>query len=141
MEGGTLSQLLQVLVNGLAVGCIYGLIALGFVMVYKATEMVNFAQGDLMMLGAFVAVTLIGGVGMPWALGLFLSVLALAVFGYLLDAFVLRRVLGEPQFAIVMLTIALGFIFRAVAGLCGATTRGASPLRTPAGRCASARSS
>ena len=117
MEGVILSQLLQVLVNGLAVGCIYGLIALGFVLVYKATEMVNFAQGDLMMLGAFVAVTLIGDVGLPWVLGLFMSVLALAVFGYLLDAFVLRRVLGEPQFAVVMLTIGLGFIFRAVAGL------------------------
>ena len=117
MEGVTLSQLLQVLVNGLAVGCIYGLIALGFVLVYKATEMVNFAQGDLMMLGAFVAVTLIGDFGLPWVLGLFMSVLALAVFGYLLDAFVLRRVLGEPQFAVVMLTIGLGFIFRAVAGL------------------------
>ena len=69
--------------------------------------MVNFAQGDLMMLGAFVAVTLIGDFGLPWVLGLFMSVLALAVFGYLLDAFVLRRVLGEPQFAIVMLTIGL----------------------------------
>ena len=61
--------------------------------------------------------TLIGDFGLPWVLGLFMSVLALAVFGYLLDAFVLRRVLGEPQFAVVMLTIGLGFIFRAVAGL------------------------
>jgi branched-chain amino acid transport system permease protein len=39
--------------NGLAVGCIYGLVALGFVLIYKATELVNFAQGDLLMLGAF----------------------------------------------------------------------------------------
>src|SRR6185503_10601200 len=49
------ARLLQLVVNGAAAGCIYGLIALGFVLIYKATEMVNFAQGDIMMLGGFVA--------------------------------------------------------------------------------------
>lgn len=78
--------------------------------------MVNFAQGDLMMLGAFVAVTFIADLGLPYVLGLLASVLMLAAFGYLLDAFVLRRVLGEPQFAVIMLTIGLGFVFRAAAG-------------------------
>ena len=50
-----LATFLQLTLNGLAVGCIYGLVALGFVLIYKATELVNFAQGDLLMLGAFVA--------------------------------------------------------------------------------------
>ena len=45
---------LQLLISGISQGCVYGLIALGFVLIYKATEMVNFAQGDLMMLGAFI---------------------------------------------------------------------------------------
>ena len=49
------ARLLQLVVNGAAAGCIYGLIALGFVLIYKATEMINFAQGDIMMLGGFVA--------------------------------------------------------------------------------------
>ena len=49
------ARILQLVVNGAASGCIYGLIALGFVLIYKATEMVNFAQGDVMMLGGFVA--------------------------------------------------------------------------------------
>ena len=48
-----LDTILQLALNGLAVGCIYGLVALGFVLIYKATELVNFAQGDLLMLGAF----------------------------------------------------------------------------------------
>src|SRR5207302_1324667 len=51
--GGAVDIILQLVLNGLAVGCIYGLVALGFVLIYKATELVNFAQGDLMMLGAF----------------------------------------------------------------------------------------
>ena len=48
-----MDTILQLALNGLAVGCIYGLVALGFVLIYKATELVNFAQGDLLMLGAF----------------------------------------------------------------------------------------
>ena len=48
-----MDTILQLVLNGLAVGCIYGLVALGFVLIYKATELVNFAQGDLLMLGAF----------------------------------------------------------------------------------------
>ena len=105
-------ELLQLLVGGVAQGCVYGLIALGFVLIYKATEMVNFAQGDLMMLGAFVALTFIGTMGMNYWLGLLVAALAMAVFGYLLDALVLRRIIGQPQFAVVILTISIGFLFR-----------------------------
>ena len=68
-------ELLQLIVGGVAQGCVYGLIALGFVLIYKATEMVNFAQGDLMMLGAFVALTFIGTMGMNYWLGLLLAAL------------------------------------------------------------------
>ena len=52
-------QLIQLLIDGIASGCIYGLVALGFVLIYKATETINFAQGDILMLGAFVALSLI----------------------------------------------------------------------------------
>jgi branched-chain amino acid transport system permease protein len=109
-------ELLQLIVGGTAQGCVYGLVALGFVLIYKATEMVNFAQGDLMMLGAFVALSLIGTMGMNYWLGFLLAALAMAVFGYLLDAVILRRIIGQPQFAIVILTISMGFLFRAGAG-------------------------
>lgn len=79
--------------------------------------MVNFAQGDLLMLGAFAAFTFIGLFGLPYWLGLLLAALSMAAFGYLLDAAVLRAVIGQPQFAVVMLTIGLGFIFRAAASM------------------------
>ena len=58
------ARLLQLVVNGAAAGCIYGLIALGFVLIYKATELVNFAQGDIMMLGGFFAFALIAHFGL-----------------------------------------------------------------------------
>ena len=64
-----MNEFLQLLIVGISQGCIYGLMALGFVMIYKATEMVNFAQGDMMMLGSFVAWTLIMDLGMPFWLG------------------------------------------------------------------------
>src|SRR5580698_632623 len=111
------ARILQLVVNGAAAGCIYGLIALGFVLIYKATEMVNFAQGDIMMLGGFIAFTLIAQWGLPYWVGALLAIVITAAFGYLLDAFVLRRVIGQPQFAVVMLTLGLGFIFRAAAGI------------------------
>ncbi|HEY1411471.1 MAG TPA: branched-chain amino acid ABC transporter permease [Rhodopila sp.] len=108
---------MQLVVNGAASGCIYGLIALGFVLIYKATEMVNFAQGDVMMLGGFVAFSLIAQFHLPYWVGGLLAILITAAFGYALDALILRRVIGQPQFAVVMLTLGLGFIFRAAAGI------------------------
>src|SRR6185312_7595993 len=67
---------------GAAAGCIYGLIALGFVLIYKATEMVNFAQGDIMMLGGFVAFSLIAHYGLPYWAGALIAICLTAAFGY-----------------------------------------------------------
>lgn len=110
-------RLLQLIVNGAASGCIYGLIALGFVLIYKATEVINFAQGDIMMLGGFAAYSLVTWFGMNYWIAALGAIVITAAFGYLLDVIVIRRVIGQPQFAVVMLTLGLGFIFRAVAGI------------------------
>ena len=111
-------DVLQLLVSGLANGCVYGLIALGFVLIYKATEQVNFAQGDMMMLGAYVTLGLTNSqfMGLPFWLSVPIAVVLMGVFGYLLDLFVLRRMFGQSQIAVVILTIALGFVLRFVAG-------------------------
>ena len=69
-RGWKLVIFLQLTLNGLAVGCIYGLVALGFVLIYKATELVNFAQGDLLMLGAFVAYMAVVWWGLDYWAGL-----------------------------------------------------------------------
>lgn len=103
---------ISLLINGLALGCIYGLIALGFVLIYKATEVVNFAQGDLMMVGAFVAFGLIGVLGLNFWLGFLLTVAIMIVFGFLLDVVVIRKLIGQPQFSIVMATIGIGYVLR-----------------------------
>ena len=113
----SLTDFLQLVINGAAVGCIYGLVALGFVLIYKATEVVNFAQGDLMMLGAFLAYTFIGILGLPYWLGAILAVAGMAVIGGLIDRVVMRPVVGQPVFALVMLTIGLGFVARSVASM------------------------
>jgi branched-chain amino acid transport system permease protein len=112
-------DVLQLFVSGLANGCVYGLIALGFVLIYKATEAVNFAQGDFMMLGAFICLGLTNSqfMGLPFWISVPIAILAMGVFGYLLDLLVLRRMFGQSQVAIVILTIALGFVLRFAAGL------------------------
>jgi len=111
-------DVLQLLISGLANGCVYGLIALGFVLIYKATEAVNFAQGDFMMLGAFVMLGLVNPeyMGIPFWVALPMALLIMGAFGYLVDRTLLRAVFGQSQVAIVILTIALGFVMRFAAG-------------------------
>jgi branched-chain amino acid transport system permease protein len=109
--------ILQLVLNGLAVGCIYGLVALGFVLIYKTTELVNFAQGDLLMLGAFTCYMFVVWYGVGYWLAFGLAIVGVALFGAALDATVLRRVIGQPQFAVVMLTIGLGATFRSFASI------------------------
>jgi branched-chain amino acid transport system permease protein len=119
----------QLLVSGISQGCVYGLIALGFVLIYKATEMVNFAQGELMMVGAFMAITFVNVLGMPFLAGVLAALAAMAVFGAVLERMLLRPMIGEPHFAVLMLTIGLGFMLRALAGaVWGSNPR---PLETP----------
>ncbi len=117
-------EVFQLLLSGLSQGCVYGLIALGFVMIYKATEMLNFAQGDMMMLGAFVAFSFVNLAELPFFAGFFLTLVVMVGFGMFIERTVLRPMIGEPPFAVLMLTIGLGFILRAVAGaIWGSGTR------------------
>jgi branched-chain amino acid transport system permease protein len=105
-------QLIQLVIGGVAQGCIYGLIALGFVLIYKATETVSFAQGDLMMLGAFCGLALMTMLGWPFWAAVPSAIAAMALFGILAERAVIRPVLGQPAFSIVMLTIGIGYIAR-----------------------------
>ena len=109
-------EVLQLLVSGVSQGCVYGLIALGFVLIYKATEMVNFAQGEIMMLGAFVAFTFTNLLGWPFWMAIVMTLLVMAAFGALTERLILRPMIGEPPFSVLMLTIGLGFVLRAGAG-------------------------
>lgn len=105
-------QVLQVLVSGIAQGCIYGLIALGFVLIYKATEAVSFAQGDLMMLGAFLGLAALTVLGFPFWITVPAVIAAMGLFGLAIERVVIRPILGQPTFSIVMLTIGVGYVAR-----------------------------
>ncbi|TFZ07877.1 branched-chain amino acid ABC transporter permease [Ramlibacter humi] len=105
-------QFLQLVISGIAQGCIYGLIALGFVLIYKATETVSFAQGELMMLGAFAGLAALATLGLPFWLAVPAAIAGMAVFGVLLERIVIRPILGQPAFSIVMLTIGIGYVAR-----------------------------
>jgi branched-chain amino acid transport system permease protein len=113
-----LMEFLQLIIGGLANGCIYGLVALGFVMIYKASEGVNFAQGDMMMLGAFIALGLGNSdqMGLPFGIAVILAMAIMFAVGWGVERVVVRQIFGQPQFALVILTIAMGFVFRFVAG-------------------------
>ena len=105
-------QVLQVLIGGIAQGCIYGLIALGFVLIYKATEAVSFVQGDLMMLGAFLGLALLTSFGFPFWLVVPVVIVAMALLGFAGERVLVRPIIGQPAFAVVMLTIGLGYVAR-----------------------------
>ncbi|MFK7996510.1 MAG: branched-chain amino acid ABC transporter permease [Granulosicoccus sp.] len=112
-------DVIQLLIGGIANGCVYGLVALGFVLIYKATEAVNFAQGDMMMFGAFVTLSFVneGWLGLPFLAGVAMAIIVMVILSYLLEVFVIRQLFGQPQFAVVILTIALGFVLRFIAGV------------------------
>ncbi|NBW46088.1 MAG: branched-chain amino acid ABC transporter permease, partial [Betaproteobacteria bacterium] len=101
-------QFFQMTLSGISQGCIYGLIALGFVLIYKATETVSFAQGDLMMMGAFGGLAAMTWLGFPYWLAILSTVAAMGLFGMLLERLVIRPILGQPAFSVVMLTIGIG---------------------------------
>ena len=105
-------QFIQLVISGIAQGCIYGLIALGFVLIYKATETVSFAQGELMMLGAFCGLAAMALFGLPFWLAVVGAIAVMALFGVVLELAVIRPILGQPAFSIVMLTIGIGYVAR-----------------------------
>jgi len=111
---GVRLQFLQLVISGVAQGCIYGLIALGFVLIYKATETVSFAQGELMMLGAFLGLALMTLLGLPFWLSVLSAVAAMGLFGIVVERVVIRPILGQPAFSIVMLTFGIGYVARGV---------------------------
>jgi branched-chain amino acid transport system permease protein len=97
---------------GLAIGCIYALIALGFAIIYKASEVINFAQGEFLLVGAYAASYSMFTWHLPFLLALLIAVAVTVVIGLLFERFALRRMIGRPVFAIVMVTIGLDVLLR-----------------------------
>ena len=120
-----ITGLLQESISGIALGCIYALIALGFTLIYKATEVVNFAQGELMMVGAYVnfffVTQFISSAGEP-SIWIFLAALVGSIvfallFGWILDLIINRPLKDAPIFSVIMATISLSIILRAIVAM------------------------
>ena len=109
-----MTQFLQLLIIGLSVGSIYAIVAVGFVLVFKATEIFNFAQGNLMVVGAYLGYTFIHTLHLPALLGATAAVLVAAVIGVVLHFSLFRPMLGKPVLSIIMATIGLALIINAV---------------------------
>ncbi|MSP95871.1 MAG: branched-chain amino acid ABC transporter permease [Betaproteobacteria bacterium] len=110
--------------NGVLIGLMYSLIALGFVLVYKATDAINFAQGEFVMLAGFIIAGMVVLAGAPFWLGVVIAVLGMVAFGFGLERIVLRPLIGRPIIAVIMATIGLATVLRGAAPLFfGAETR------------------
>ena len=109
-----MTEFLQLCVAGLALGARYALVALGFVIIYRATGVINFAQGGLLALGAYFAYAFSNTADWPFALAAVAAVLATAAVGAATERVVLRRMVGQPVFAVIMITIGLLFIIEQV---------------------------
>ncbi|MFH1350766.1 MAG: branched-chain amino acid ABC transporter permease [Pseudomonadota bacterium] len=107
----------QGFLSGFTLGCIYALVALGFVLIYKTTEVVNFAQGEFMTLGAFIALSLITSLKLHFIIALPITFLAAMASGLLLERVMFRKLIGEEPFALIMVTIGLSIGLRSVIGM------------------------
>ncbi|WP_206813028.1 branched-chain amino acid ABC transporter permease [Paradesulfitobacterium ferrireducens] len=112
--------LLQFILIGISIGSVYALIALGTVLIYKATRVINFAQGELVMIGAFIGYTSLVSWGLPIFIALPVTLLLSGVIGYLAERFVLRRIAHGPLISVIMVTLGLSiFLKGGVTGVWG----------------------
>ena len=103
---------LQLTVSGLSTGMIYALAAAGFVVIYKASDVLNFAQGDLLLLGTYLIFFAVAQTGLPWSLGVLVTVLMAVVVALVIERLVLRPLVGEPIISMIMVTIGLSSVLR-----------------------------
>src|SRR3712207_7077394 len=108
------SLLLQFTLNGLIVGALYGVVAMSFVLIYKASQVVNFAQGEFLLVGAWVCWWLLTDWQLPFWLGFLVTLAFMTAFGLILQVVVLRPLIGEPVISVIMATIGLGIFFQAL---------------------------
>jgi branched-chain amino acid transport system permease protein len=119
-----MTEFLQLLFEGLSLGASYALVALGFVVIYRSSQVINFAQGAMLLLGAYLISWLAVDVGVPFVLAVVGAMAALGAFGAGFHRVALRPVAGQPTFVPVMITIGAGIaVSAAVAAIFGSDQR------------------
>lgn len=106
--------LFQLIVNGLIVGTLYGVVAMCFVLIYKASQIVNFAQGEFLLIGAWVCWWFLVEFQIPFFFGFLITLAFMMIFGILMQVVVLRPLIGEPIISVIMVTIGLSIFFQAL---------------------------
>jgi branched-chain amino acid transport system permease protein len=124
-----MDKFLQLTLTGLTNGAIFSLVALGFVLIYKASDVINFAQGDFLLVGAYITFGMVAQVGLPWSVGVLVTMVLAVGLGLVVERLVLRPLIGEPIISVIMVTIGLSSLLRAlVSSIWGTTGRPFPPF-------------
>ena len=105
---------LQLVISGLVLGSIYALVALGFAIIFKSTSVVNFAQGELMMFGAYFCFSMVVQYKVPWIWAFLITILFSIALALVVERLILRPMIGEPVISIIMVTIGLSSVLRSI---------------------------
>lgn len=109
-----MAYFIQLVFAGVALGCIYALIGLGFSIIFKASDVINFAQGEMLLVGAYVVSSGVFEWHLPFLAAFLLGIVVTVLIGVLFQRFILQRMIGRPVFSILMITIGLDIILRTV---------------------------
>lgn len=121
-------DLLQYTVSGLTIGMIYALVAIGYNVIYNVTEIINFAQGEFVMLGGLFAVFFVSVLHFPLAVAFFASILVVALIGFVMDRFIIRRARDVSVLSLIIITLAISVLLKGGAMFCW----GKDPYSLPA---------
>jgi branched-chain amino acid transport system permease protein len=106
--------LLQLVINGLVVGSIYALVGMGFVIIYKSTSILNFAQGEFLLIGAYISLALVTAYKVPFPAAVLLTLVYAVVLGLAVERLILRPMIGEPLVSVIMVTLGLSSVLKAI---------------------------
>ncbi len=126
-----MEKFIQLTLSGVANGAIFALVALGFVLIYKSSDVINFAQGELLLIGAYLTYTTVEMIGLWWPAGVIVAVVLAAITGVLIEQLVLRPLIGEPAISVIMVTIGLSSLLRAIIGSIWGVTPRTAPQFLP----------
>jgi len=115
--GDIMITFIQLFITGISVGCVYGLIAIGFVLIYKSSKIFNFAIGEMVMVGAYLMWVALVYFNLPLFLSFIAVFLVVGIAGYGLERFPLRRMIGQPILAAIMVTMGIAIFLRGMAVL------------------------
>lgn len=126
-----MDRFIQLALSGIANGAIFALVALGFVLIYKSSDVINFAQGELLLIGAYLTYAMVEQFGLWWPAGVIIAVVLAAIVGVLIEQLVLRPLIGEPVISVIMVTIGLSSLLRAIVGAIWGVTPRPAPQFLP----------